>query len=173
MPFLLIPPVPGLLVEVALTILSLSLLGAKHAFALHPLLDDALTSVLITLMLFVAAFLVILNASFAVVSRNRRPIEVLSFIAVGLLELVIFGFVLVLRLGILTHVPLTLPPGLPINRAEIGATLALAIGLLPSAYWHRMSMSQLRERMAEDAKVIKNREGGVRIRGNAPGEWLN
>ena len=51
--------------------------------------------------------------------------------------------------------------------------LALAIGLIPAAYWHRTSMAQLRQRMADDAKVIKNREGGVRIRSNAPGEWLN
>ena len=124
-------------------------------------------------MLFVAAFLFLLNATLAIAFRKRRAIEVLSFIAAGLLELAIFVFVLLLQIGVLTHVPLNLPAGLPIDRAEIGGTLALAIGLFPAAYWHRTSMSQLRQRMADDAKIIKNREGGVRIRSNAPGEWLN
>jgi len=27
--------------------------------------------------------------------------------------------------------------------------------------------------MAEDARVIKEQDGGVRIRSNAPGEWMN
>lgn len=156
-----------------MTILSFAVLGAARMFTPHTLLDNPLTSTLVTVMLFVTAFLFLLNAIFAIVFRKRRVIEVLSFIAAGLVELVVFGFVLVLRLGVLTHVPLNLPPGLPINRAEIGATLALAIGLFPAAFWHRTSMSQLRQRMADDAKVIKNREGGVRIRSNTPGEWLN
>jgi hypothetical protein len=123
--------------------------------------------------LIVTAFLFLLNASFAIVFRKRRLIELLSFVAAALFELAIFIFLLVLRLGILTKVPFNLPPGLPVSSAEIGSTLALAIGLFPAAYWHRVSLSQLRQRMADDAKVIKNREGGVRIRSNAPGEWLN
>ncbi len=140
----------------------------------HSLLDnDALTSVLITVTLLGTAFLFLLNAAFAIFFRKRRVIEVLSFSAASLIELVLFVFVLLLRLRILTQVPFSLPAHLPINRAELGATLALAIGLFPAAYWHRMSMSQLRQRMADDAKVIKNHEGGVRIRSNAPGEWLN
>lgn len=140
----------------------------------HSLLDnDALTSVLITVTLLGTAFLFLLNAAFAVVFRKRRMVEVLSFSAASLLELVLFVFVLLLRLRILTQVPLALPAHLPVSRAELGGTLALAIGLFPAAYWHRMSMSQLRQRMADDAKVIRNHEGGVRIRSNAPGEWLN
>ncbi|HVU69092.1 MAG TPA: hypothetical protein VHD63_18320 [Ktedonobacteraceae bacterium] len=134
---------------------------------------QALTSTLMVVVLFVAAFLFLLNLALAIVSRKRRPIVLLSFCAASLIELAIFIFVLLLRIGVLTHVPLALPSGLPFNRSEIGATLALAIGLFPAAYWQRMSMSQLRQRMADDAKVIKNREGGVRIRSNAPGEWLN
>lgn len=140
----------------------------------HSLLDnDVLTSVLITVTLFGTAFLFLLNAAFAVVFRQRRVIEVLSFSAASLIELMLFVFVLLLRLRILTQVPFALPAHLPVSRAELGGTLALAIGLFPAAYWHRMSMSQLRQRMADDAKIIRNHEGGVRIRSNAPGEWLN
>jgi hypothetical protein len=160
-------------VEASLTILSLAASTAAHVSASHPLLADLLTSTLVTVTLFVAAFLIILNTAFAIALRKKRFIEVFSFVAAGLVELLIFAFVLALHLGILTRVPLTLPAGLPIDRAEIGATLALAIGLFPAAYWQRTSIPQLRQRMAEDAKVIKNHEGGVRIRSNAPGEWLN
>ena len=156
-----------------MTILSLAASTAAHVSVAQPLQADLLTSTLVTVVLFVTAFLVILNTAFTVVLRKKRFIEVFSFVAAGLVELLIFAFVLALRLSILTHIPFSLPAGLPINRAEIGGTLALAIGLFPAAYWQRTSMSQLRQRMAEDAKVIKNREGGVRIRSNAPGEWLN
>lgn len=156
-----------------MTIVSLAASGAAHLSNAQPLLSNPLTSTLVTVVLFAAAFLFLLNLALAIVSRKRRAIVVLSFVAAGLLELAIFIFVLLLRIGVLTHVPLTLPSGLPFNRSEIGGTLALAIGLFPAAYWQRTSMSQLRQRMADDAKVIKNREGGVRVRSNAPGEWLN
>jgi hypothetical protein len=124
-------------------------------------------------MIFVAAFLFLLNLALAVAFRKRPVPEVISYIAASLIEVAIFIFVLLLQTGVLTHVPLHLPPGLPVNRAEIGGTLALAVGLFPAAYWHRTTLSQLRERMANDARVIKSREGGVRVRSNAPGEWLN
>ena len=97
----------------------------------------------------------------------------LTYLGVGLLELLIFAFTLALRLGILHSIPLHLPPHLPFNRTEIGATIAIALGLLPDAYWHRTSASQIRARMSEDARVIKEQDGGVRIRSNAPGEWMN
>jgi hypothetical protein len=161
-------PVAGLLVEVSLTIVALAASSAASSSSFQ-----TLTSTLMVVVLFVSAFLFLLNLALAIVSRKRRPVVLLSFSAASLIELAIFIFVLLLQIGVLTHVPLTLPSGLPINRSEIGGTLALAIGLFPAAYWQRMSMSQLRQRMAEDAKVIKNREGGVRIRSNAPGEWLN
>src|SRR5438067_13515689 len=85
----------------------------------------------------------------------------------------LFVFTLFLRLGILTHVPFQLPPHLPFNRAEIGTAIAIGVGLFPAAYWHRTSISQVRERMAKDAQVLKERDGGVHIRSNAPGEWKN
>lgn len=136
-------------------------------------MGTSINSIVITTMLFVSAFLFLLNLALAIAFRKKRALEVLSYIAASLIQLAIFVFVLILRIGVLTHVPLMLPASLPIDRTELGAPLALAIGLIPAAYWHRTSMAQLRQRMADDAKVIKNREGGVRIRSNAPGEWLN
>ena len=132
-----------------------------------------MTNITISVSLWVTGFLCILNAVFAYIFRKRHTGEVLSYLAVGLIELAIFGFVLVLRLGVLTSVPYPLPPGLSFNRAEIGAALAIGIGLFPAAYWHRTSMAQWRERMARDAKALKERDGGVHVRSNAPGEWMN
>ena len=132
-----------------------------------------MTNIMIFVSLWVTGFLCILNAAFAYIFRTRQTGEVLSYLAVGLIELAIFGFVLLLRLGILTSIPYPLPPGLSFNRAEIGAALAIGIGLFPAAYWHRTSMTQWRERMARDAKALKERDGGVHVRSNAPGEWMN
>ena len=123
--------------------------------------------------MWVTGFLCLLNAAFSCTFRKRHTKEVVLYLAVGLIELAIFGFVLMLRLHILTSVPYPLPPGLKFNRAEIGAALAIGIGLFPAAYWHRTSMSQWRERMARDAKALKEQDGGVRVRSNAPGEWMN
>jgi hypothetical protein len=156
-----------------LTSFSLAVPGMASLAASSSLLDNSLTSTLVTLMVFVTGFLFLLNATFAIAFRKRRVIAVLTFSAASLIELAIFVFVLLLQMRVLTHVPFSLPAHLPITSAELGGTLALAIGLFPAAYWQRTSMSQLRQRMADDAKVIKNREGGVRIRSNAPGEWLN
>jgi len=128
---------------------------------------------LISLTLGVTSFLCMLNIIFAVVFRKRHIRETLSYLAAGLLELAIFGVALAIRLGILTSIPYHLPPGLPFNRAEIGAALAIGIGLLPAAYWQRTSATQLRVRMAEDAKVIKERDGGVHVRSDAPEDWMN
>jgi len=107
------------------------------------------------------------------VFRKRSRLEILSYVCVGFLEIAIFAFALALRLGILHGVPLPLPRHLPFNRAEIGAALAVGIGLFPAAYWHRTSAAQIRVRMAQDAKVIKEQDGGVHVRSHAPGEWLN
>ena len=153
-----------------MTIFALAAPSAAHLTLAQ---NTSVTGTLVTVMVFVAAFLFLFNFALALVFRKRGVAETLSYVAAGLIELTIFVFVLLLQIGVLTHVPLPLPPGLPVNRAEIGGTLALAIGLFPAAYWHRTTMSQLRQRMAEDAKVIKSREGGVRVRSNAPGEWLN
>ena len=130
-------------------------------------------NIILSVTLSFTSFLCLLNFAFAYAFRKKRAAEVLSYLAVGLLELLIFAFTLVLRLGILRGIPLHLPPHLPFNRAEIGATVAIAIGLFPAAYWHRTSASQIRAKMAEDARVIKEQDGGVRIRSNAPGEWMN
>lgn len=156
-----------------MTIVSLATSHAATLSIAQVPLSGSLTSTLVTVMIFVTAFLFILNLALAIVSRKRRALVVLSFAAASLIELIIFVFVLLLHIGVLTHVPLSLPSGLPFNRSEVGGALALAIGLFPAAYWQRTSMSQLRQRMADDAKVLKNREGGVRVRGNGPGEWLN
>lgn len=128
---------------------------------------------LILITLGVTGFLCILNVIFAVGFRKRSRGEVASYVAAGLVELAIFGFALALRLSILTSIPYHLPPGLPFNRATIGVALAIGIGLFPAAYWHRTSITQLRTRMAQDAKVMKEREGAVRVGGDAPGEWMN
>ncbi len=132
-----------------------------------------MTEVFIDLTLAITGFLCALNAAFAVMFRKRRIIEILSYIAVGLLELGIFVLALLLRLGILTHIPYSLPPGLPFNRAEFGAAIAIGIGLFPAAFWHRTSVSQVRERMAHDAHVLKQQDSGVRVRSDTPGEWMN
>jgi len=121
----------------------------------------------------ITVFLCLLNFAFAYAFRKRSLKEVLSYWLVGLLELAIFSFALLLRLGIIHFVPFHLPPHLPFNRAEIGAAIAIGIGLFPAAYWHRTSASEIRAKMAQDAKIIKERDGGVRIRSNAPGEWMN
>jgi hypothetical protein len=131
------------------------------------------TSFFISLTLIVTGLLCILNIAFALVYRKRRTAELLSYIAAIVLEAAMFAFTLLLRLGILTHIPYHLPPHLPFNRAEIGTMIALGVGLFPAAYWHRTSVAQMRERMAKDAQVLKERDGGVHIRSNAPGEWMN
>ncbi len=132
-----------------------------------------MTNLFISLTLVITSLLCLLNIAFALVYRKRRRAELLSYIAVSLIEAGLFVFTLLLRLGILTHIPYHLPPHLPFNRAEIGTAIAIGVGLFPAAYWHRTSISQVRERMAKDAQVLKERDGGVHIRSNAPGEWMN
>ena len=132
-----------------------------------------MTNLFISLTLVITSLLCLLNIAFALVYRKRRRAELLSYIAVSLIEAGLFVFTLLLRLGILTHIPYHLPPHLPFNRAEIGTAIAIGIGLFPAAYWHRTSISQVRDRMAKDAQVLKERDGGVHIRSNAPGEWMN
>ncbi len=132
-----------------------------------------MTNFFISLTLIITGILCILNMAFTLVYRKRRRAEFLSYIAASLIESGLFVFTLLLRLGILTHIPFHLPPHLPFNRAEIGTAIAIGVGLFPAAYWHRISISQVRERMAKDAQVLKERDGGVHIRSNAPGEWMN
>jgi hypothetical protein len=131
------------------------------------------TNFFISLTLLITALLCVLNIAFALVYRKRRRAEFLSYIAAALIELGLFVFTLFILLGILTHIPFHLPPHLPFNRAEIGTAIAIGVGLFPAAYWHRTSISQVRERMAKDAQVLKEQDSGVRIRSNTPGEWMN
>ena len=129
---------------------------------------------MITVTLWITGFLCLLNIGLAILYRRRQAREVVSYYAAFAFELAIFVFALLLHLGIITRVPFPLPPNLPINRAEIGAALAIGIGLFPATFWHRTSFSDIGKRMAEDAKTMKDRDGGVKIgRKSAPGEWMN
>jgi hypothetical protein len=132
-----------------------------------------LTNILITVTLVLTIFLCALNAVLAVIFRRRRAAEIITYAVAGVIELGLFVFTLMFRIGILRHVPYHLPPGLPFNRAEIGATITIAIGLFPAAYWHRTSVAQIRRRIAQDAQAMKQRESGVHMRSNVPGEWMN
>lgn len=125
----------------------------------------------VSLTLWITGFLCLLNIGLAIIFRKKRSREILSYCMACAFELAVFAFALILHLGLITKVPYHLPPGLPFNRAEIGAAIALGLGLLPAAYWHRSPISELPARIAEDAKVMKDRNGGVRIK--APGEWIN
>lgn len=118
-------------------------------------------------------FLCILNAALAYVFRKRQKRELLSYIAVGSIELIAFAAALFLRLGGIHHIPYRFPASVPFTRSEIGAALAIGVGLFPAAYWHRTSPTQLRSRMAADAKMMREREAGVQVRQHAPGEWMN
>lgn len=124
--------------------------------------------------LWVTGFLCLLNVGLAIAYRQKQAKEIVSYYAVFAFELLIFVFAFLLHLGVITHVPFPLPPGLPFNRAEIGAAVAIGIGLLPATFWHRTSFSEVGVRMAEDARTMKDRDGGVKIgRKSAPGEWMN
>lgn len=129
---------------------------------------------MITATLWITGFLCILNIGLAILYRKRQAKEGASYYAAIAFELIIFVFALLLHTGVVTHVPFPLPPNLPVNRAEIGAALAIGVGLFPATFWHRTSFSEVGARMAEDAKTMKDRDGGVKIaRKNAPGEWMN
>jgi hypothetical protein len=123
--------------------------------------------------LWITGFLMLLNIVCAILFRGRRPVEILFYVAAALIELGIFLFALLLRLGILTHIPYHLPPGLPFDLAEIGAAIAVGIGLFPVSFWHRTSATQLRARIAKDTQDMHNHQGNVRVRSNTPGEWMN
>ena len=129
---------------------------------------------IITITLWVTGFLCLLNIGLAIFYRKKQAKEIVSYYAVFTFELIIFVFALLLHVGIVTRVPFPLPPGLPFNRAEIGAALAIGIGLFPATFWHRTSFSEVGARIAEDAKTMNDSDGGVKIgRKSAPGEWMN
>ena len=132
-----------------------------------------LSHTLVTLTLWITGFLVLLNLVCAVLFRRRRPLEMLFYLAAVVLELGIFVLAFLFHLGVLTHLPYHLPPGLPFDLAEIGAAVAVGIGLFPVSFWHRTSAAQLRARIARDAQEMQQRQGTVRVRSHAPGEWMN
>ena len=133
----------------------------------------SLTPLLVLLTVWGSGFLCLLNITLAIVFRARQKKEVISYYLVCLFEGAVFAASLMYVLGVINHtqVPFHLPPGLPINRAHIAAALAVGIGLFPAAYWHRINVSDLPSRIAQDSMVMKAREGGgVRV---PPGEWMN
>ena len=132
-----------------------------------------MANILFPLIIGVTAFLCLLNGIFAYLFRKRRASEIVSYLIAGLIELAVFIAAILLHVGLLRHIPYRLPAGIPLTRTELGAALALGIGLFPAAYWHRTSASAIRARIAQDAKVIKEHDGGVRIRNSSPGEWMN
>ena len=136
-------------------------------------MTNLLTHTLVTVTLWITGFLILLNVVCAILFRGRRQVEVLFYLAAALIELGIFVFALLFRLGILTHLPYHLPPGLPFDLAEIGAAIAVGMGLFPVSFWHRTSAKQLRARIAKDAQDMQNQHASVRVRSNAPGEWMN
>ena len=129
------------------------------------------TPLLITVTLWITGFLCVLNSACAFYFRKKRSIEVVTYVTAGLIELGIFVFALLLHLGILRHIPYHLPSSMPINRSEIGAAIAVGIGLFPVAYWQRSSSRHIRELRAKEALETHTREAAVRVR--APGEWMN
>ncbi len=134
---------------------------------------NLLTQTLVTVTLWITGFLVFLNVVCVILFRKRRSLEILFYVAAALLELSIFVLAFLFHQGILTHLPYHLPPGLPFDMAEIGAAIAVGIGLFPVSFWHRTSATQLRARIAKDAQDMHHHQGNVRVRGNAPGEWMN
>lgn len=136
-------------------------------------MTNLLTNTLVTVTLWITGFLVLLNVACAIFFRKRRTLELFFYVAAALIEAGIFVFALLFRVGVLTHLPYHLPPGLPFDLAEIGAAIAVGIGLFPVSFWHRSSATQIRARIARDTQDMQNHEANVRVRSNAPGEWMN
>jgi len=123
--------------------------------------------------LWITGSLCLLNVGLAILYGARNKKEVFSYYAACLLELVAFVFALLFCLGMITQsqIPYPLPPGLSVNRAEIAAALAIGVGLFPAALWHRINLSELPRRIAEDGKTLKGNTAGVRVK--RPEEWVN
>lgn len=128
---------------------------------------------IVVMTLWITGFLCVLNVVLAIIFRRKLKREILSYYAACVVELAIFVLALLLHFRVLAEVPIPLPAGLPVDRAQIGAALAIGIGLFPAAFWHRTNISDLPKRISEDAKAMKEGNGGVRIRKDGPGEWMN
>lgn len=117
-----------------------------------------------------AGFLCLLNIGLAIFFRRNKRLEVSSYYAAFLIELALFITALLVLVGVISRSLILLPQGLPINQGEIGAALAIGLGLFPAAYWHRINVSELPKRITEDGKNMK---GNVQVRNSIPGEWMN
>ncbi|GAC1356581.1 MAG: hypothetical protein NVS2B12_07670 [Ktedonobacteraceae bacterium] len=133
----------------------------------------ATTRLVVPIALWLAGFLCLLNIALAIIFRKNPLLEVVSYFAAGGVELLIFVLALLVSLGVISKLPFYLPPSLPINQAEIAAALAIGIGLFPAAYWHRINVSELPKRIAEDGKTMKTHQESVHVRSGKPGEWMN
>lgn len=140
-------------------------LATMNLVSVNPITVAAIT-------LWITGFLCILNVVLAIFFRKKRLIEVMSYWVACIVEVAVFVFALLFYLGIISHIPYHLPPGLPVDRAQLGAALAIGIGLFPAAYWHRINVSELPERIAKDAQVHKG-TNAVYERKAKPGEWMN
>jgi hypothetical protein len=127
---------------------------------------------LMAVTLWITGLLCLLNIGLAILYHARTKKEVFSYYAACLLELPVFVLALLFYLGVIirSQIPFPLPPGLPVNRAEIVAALAIGLGLFPAALWHRINLSELPKRIAADGKTMKA-HGGVSI--HDPEEWFN
>jgi hypothetical protein len=127
----------------------------------------------VLLTVWVTGFLFVLNIVLAIIFRARPKWEIISYYAIGVVELAIFVFALLMQLNVIGVIPYHLPPGLPFNATQLGTALSIGLGLFPAAYWHRINLSDLPKRIAEDANTMKGSDAGVRIRKSGPGEWMN
>ncbi len=125
---------------------------------------------LIPIIMWATGFLCLLNIGLAIFFRHNKRLEVSSYYAAFLIELALFITALLVLLGVISRSLIILPKGLPFNQGEIGATLAIGLGLFPAAYWHRTNVSELPKRITEDGKNMKS---NVQVRNSIPGEWMN
>jgi fatty acid desaturase len=128
---------------------------------------------IVSITLWVTGLLCLLNVALAIVFRKRKWREVVSYYTACIIELLVFVLALLFMIGVIKSAPFHLPPDLPFNQGEIAAALAIGIGLFPAAYWHRVNLSDLPERIAEDGRTMKEHRAGVSVHNSLPGEWMN
>jgi hypothetical protein len=157
-----------------------SLLASFHTGSLSLILSDfsastlpANLAVIVPLTLGITGFLCLLNIALAILFRKRHKQEVLTYYAACVVELLIFVVTLLIYIGVISTAPFHLLHGLPINQAEIGAALAIGVGLFPAAYWHRVNLSDLPARIAQDGREMKKQNAGRIHDISQHGEWMN
>jgi len=130
---------------------------------------------IVAITLWITGLLCLLNIVLVLVFRHRGKSEIAAYYTSCGIELVIFVFFLLYYAHVITRadIPVYLPPKLPFNLAQIGATLAIGMGLFPIAYWHHVNLSDLPGRIARDGQEMKEQHAGVRVRDSSHGEWLN